>query len=136
VARRHGRNGRVYLALASAGTAEPLNFTAKWTFNAVTDKDEVSALGDTNKIYVAGLPDSSGDFSGFYDDSDRADLHRGDRRGGAQVLPVSGYRRTSPTKYWFGTVFPDYKAEGDVGSAVKVSGSWVAASSIISVGLG
>ena len=59
MARLHGRNGRVYLALASGGTAEPLAFQAKWSMNFSTDKAEVTALGDTNKVYVAGLPDAS-----------------------------------------------------------------------------
>jgi hypothetical protein len=68
VARIHGRNGRVYMALAPFGTAEPLNFQAKWSISFATDKAEVTALGDSNKVYVAGLPDASGDFSGFYDD--------------------------------------------------------------------
>ena len=31
-----------------------------WTINQVADKDEVTAFGDPNKTYVAGLPDSSG----------------------------------------------------------------------------
>jgi hypothetical protein len=135
VARRHGRNGRVYLALASAGTAEPLNFTAKWSFSAVTDKDEVTALGDTNKIYVAGLPDSNGDFSGFWDDS-AAYTYTAASDGVARKFYLYPDATNDPTKYWFGTVFADYKADGDVGSAVKVAASWVAASSIISVGLG
>jgi hypothetical protein len=45
VARRHGRNGRIYMALASGGTAEPLNFQAKWSINFSTDKAEVDRAG-------------------------------------------------------------------------------------------
>jgi hypothetical protein len=123
------------MALASAGTAEPLNFQAKWSFNAVTDKDEVTALGDTNKVYVAGLPDSSGDFSGFWDDG-TAQTYTAATDGVARKFYLYPDTTNDATKYWFGTIFADFKADGDVGSAIKVSASWVAASSIISVGLG
>jgi hypothetical protein len=123
------------MALASAGTAEPLNFQAKWSFNAVTDKDEVTALGDTNKIYVAGLPDSNGDFSGFWDDG-TAQTYTAATDGVARKFYLYPDTTNDATKYWFGTIFADFKADGDVGSAIKVSASWVAASSIISVGLG
>jgi hypothetical protein len=135
LSRRHGRNGKVYLALASNGSAAPLNFTAKWSFNAVTDKDEVTAFGDTNKVYVAGLPDSSGDFSGFWDDS-TAYTYTAATDGVARPFYLYPDATNDPTKYWFGTIFCDYKADGDVGSAIKVAASWVAASSILSVGLG
>lgn len=135
MARRHGRNGRVYLALASNGTAAPLSFTAKWSFNAVTDKDDVTAFGDGNKVYVAGLPDSSGDFSGFWDDT-TAYTYTAASDGVARPFYLYPDTANDPSKYWFGTIFVDYKADGDIGSAVKVAASWVAASSIISVGLG
>jgi hypothetical protein len=135
MSRRHGRNGRVYMAITSGGTAEPLQFQAKWSLNAVTDKDEVTALGDSNKVYVAGLPDASGDFSGFWDDA-TAQTYTAATDGVARKFYLYPDTTNDATKYWFGTIFVDFKADGDVGSAIKVSASWVAASSIISVGLG
>lgn len=135
MARRHGRNGRVYLALASNGTAAPLNFTAKWTFNANTDTDEVTALGDPNKIYVAGLPDANGDFSGFWDDT-TAYSYTAASDGVARPFYLYPDTVNDPAKYWFGTIIVDYKADGDVSTAVKVAATWKAATSIISVGLG
>jgi hypothetical protein len=133
VARIHGRNGRVYLGLASsAATAEPLQFFAKWSIKFATDKAEVTALGDSNKIYVAGLPDASGDFSGFYDDATKQ----------TYTAAIDGqprnfylYPNTNNTgQYWFGTVLPDFSVDGDVAGAVAVSASWNAASLIAKVG--
>jgi hypothetical protein len=69
MARIHGRNGRLYAALTSAGTAEPIAYLNAWSIDFSTDNAEVTAYGDTNKIYVAGLPDSAGDFGGWYDDA-------------------------------------------------------------------
>src|ERR1700761_2213001 len=69
VARVSGRKGRVYIAIASGGSASPLPFVAKWSLSAATDQLDVTAMEDTNKTYVSDMPDASGDFSGFYDDA-------------------------------------------------------------------
>ena len=66
MARSHGRNGSVYLGVTSGAAASPVTFQASWTLNMTVDKQDVTAFGDGNKIYVAGLPDASGDFSGFW----------------------------------------------------------------------
>ena len=68
MARIHGRNGRLYASLTSGGTAEPITFLRDWSINFAVDNIEVTAFGDSNKTYVAGLPDASGSYSGFYDD--------------------------------------------------------------------
>jgi hypothetical protein len=133
LARRHGRNGQIYIALTSNGTATPLNFQAKWSINFSTDKDEVTALGDGNKIYVAGLPDASGDFSGFYDDA-TVQSYTAATDGVARPFYLYPDRVNTPGQYFFGTIFPDFKLDGDVGGALKVSASWVAASTIAKVG--
>jgi hypothetical protein len=121
------------MALASAGTAEPLQFQAKWSISFQTDKAEVTALGDTNKVYVAGLPDASGDFSGFYDDTS-VQSYTAATDGAARKFYLYPDTVNDPTQYWYGTVFPDFKLDGDVGGPLAVSASWNAASSIIKVG--
>lgn len=133
MARRHGRNGRVYMALASSGLAEPLNFQAKWSINFVTDKDEVSALGDSNKVYVAGLPDAAGDFSGFYDDQ-TVQSYTAATDGVARKFYLYPDTVNSAGQYWFGTVLPDFKVNGDVKGSLQVAATWVASSPIVKVG--
>lgn len=132
MSRIHGRAGRVYMNLASGGTAEPVNFLSGWSVNFATDKVDVTAFGDGNKIYVAGLPDASGDFAGFYDDAT------------AQVFTaaVDGVARKfylypsllTPGQYFYGTILPDFKVNGAVAGAVEISSSWNAASVITKVG--
>jgi hypothetical protein len=133
VARIHGRNGRIYMGLASsAATAEPLQFFATWSINFSTDKAEVTALGDSNKVYVAGLPDASGDFSGFYDD---ATVQTYTAAVDGQARKFYLYPNTTNTaQYFFATVLPDFKVDGDVAGPVKVSASWNAASTVVKVG--
>src|SRR5882724_9964512 len=51
----------------SPAAAQPLAFISDWTVNFTVAKVDVTALGDTNLVWVAGLPDASGDFTGFMD---------------------------------------------------------------------
>ena len=132
MARIAGRNGRIYAAVTSGGTAEPITFLNNWSINFATDKIEVTAFGDSGKTYVAGLPDASGDYSGFYDDESTQ----------FYTAAVDGVARkfylypstTSNTKYWYGTAFFDYNVQAAVDGAVQVSGSWNAATDVLRVG--
>ncbi len=131
--RFHGRNGRVYMGIASdTASAEPVPYLADWAINFTTDKIEVTAMGDTNKVYVAGLPDAAGTFNGFMDDA-TAQTYTAATDGLARKFYLYP-NLLSPTKYFFGTIFPDYSVEGGVGGAVSLSSSWNAASTIVKVG--
>ena len=129
MARRHGRNGKVYMGLTNGAAASPLPFQASWSINMNTDKQDVTAFGDQNKVYVAGLPDSSGDFSGFLDDATSQ----------TYIAAVDGLSRTfylypdvtnAPFVYWFGTVLPDFSADGSIGGPVNFKSTWNAASAV------
>jgi hypothetical protein len=132
MARIHGRAGRVYMNITSGGTAEPIAFLSGWSINFATDKVDVTAFGDTNKVYVAGLADASGDFSGFYDDA-TAQVYTAAVDGVARKFYLYPSTLTN-TQYWYGTVLPDFKVNGDVANAVQISSSWSAASSILKAG--
>ena len=126
--RFHGRNGQVYLAVASGGTAAPLPFQATWTINMSVDKQDVTAFGDANKSYVAGLPDSSGDFGGFLDDSTSQTYI-----AATDGLPRNFYLYPSTlttTEYFFGTILPDFSVAGGVGAVVSIKSTWNAASTV------
>lgn len=132
MARIHGRNGRIYMAVTSGGTASPLPFFANWSINFSTEKSEVTAMGDANRVYVAGLPDASGEFSGFYDDS-TAQTYTAATDGVAR--PFYLYPSTLNTsQYFWGTILPDFNVSGGVGGPVEVTASWNAASTIAKVG--
>lgn len=127
-----GRNGRLYAAVTSAGTAEPITFMTTWTANFVSDRYEVTAYGDAVKTYVAGLPDASGTYAGFYDDG-TTQFYTAALDGVARRFYF--YPSTANTgQYWFGTAFFDFSVEFPVDGAVPVSGSWSAASATSKVG--
>ncbi len=133
MARIHGRNARIMVGIASGGSAEAVAFQAKWSLDFSTDDDEVTAFGDVNKVYVAGLPDASGSFNGFYDDS-TAQLYTAAQDGVARKVYLYPNFTGTPGQYWFGTGLFDFAVEIGVGESAKVSGNFKAASPLIKVG--
>ena len=133
MARLHGRRGRVYLGVASdSASAEPLPFYASWSISFATEKAEVTAFGDNNKVYVAGLPDASGEFSGFYDDATAQTY-----TAAVDGLPRKFYlypNTLTNTPYFFGTILPDFSINAGVSGSVDVAASWNAASAVAKVG--
>lgn len=118
----------MYLQIPSTGEATPLAFVSKWSIVSQTDKIEVTALEDQNKTYVAGLPDATGTMEGFFDDSS-AQTYTAATDGLARKFYLYP-NRTTATTYWFGTILPDFTANGDVAGAVAFSSSWNAASTV------
>ena len=129
MARSHGRNGAVYVGITSGSAASPLAFQSAWTMNMTTDHQEVTAFGDGNKIYVAGLPDASGDFTGFMDDA-TSQTYIAATDGLARNFYLYPNITTDPNIYWFGTILPDFSADGAIAGAINAKSTWVAASKI------
>lgn len=132
MSRKHGRRGRLYVGLAnSSATASPVTFLNSWSINFTTDKVEVTAFGDDNRTYVSGLPDTQGDFAGWYD-TDTAQLYTAAADGDARKFYL--YPDTDDAgDYWFGTAIFDFSVSGRVDNAIDVSGSFAAASKVAQV---
>lgn len=118
---------------SDTAAAEPLPFQASWSINFVTEKLDVTAMGDSNKVYVAGLPDSSGEFAGFYDDATQQ-TYAAAVDGKARKFYLYPDIVNTPGQYWFGTVLPDFSVNATVSGATEVSSSWAASSAISKVG--
>jgi hypothetical protein len=120
------------MGLASdTADAEPVAFLSSWSISFEVDKAEVTAFGDSNKVYVSGLPDASGEFGGFYDDATVQTY-----TAAVDGLPRKLYLYPSTSnnaKYFFGTVLPDFSVEAAVDGPVEISSSWNAASQITKV---
>lgn len=128
MARKHGRNGRVYMSATTGGTAVPVVSLNSWSTDFSVDQVDATCFGDTNKIYLAGLPDASGAFSGLYDDAGQ-NILAGAQDGLSRKMYI--YPDTNDTtKYWYGTAFVDASFEGAVDKAITVSAKWKAAGTI------
>jgi len=128
----HGRAGRLYAGIASAGTAEPIANLKSWSLDFSTDKVDVTCFGDVNKTSVAGLPNATGSFDGFYHTAS-AQLYTASQDGVARKFYLYPTIATT-TQYWWGTALFDFSLEGAVDGAVSVSGSFEAASAVPKVG--
>jgi hypothetical protein len=108
-------------------------FLSDWSINFTVAKVDVTAMGDPNLLYVAGLPDASGDFSGYYDTA-TAQTYVAATDGlprNFYLYPSNLAAQLSPTpQYFFGTILPDYAVTGGVTTAVSLKSTWNAASPV------
>ena len=129
MARSHGRNAAVYLGATNGAAASPVTFQASWSINMVVNKQDVTSFGDGNMVYVAGLPDASGDFSGFWDDA-TSQTYLAAVDGLARNMYLYPNISADPNIYFFGTVLPDFEMDGAIGGPVNTKVTWNAASKV------
>lgn len=133
MSRIHGRNGIVYLGVNPSDAASAMAFLSDWSINFSVAKVDVTCMGDTNLIWVAGLPDASGDFSGFFDTA-TAQTYIAAQDGlprNFYLYPSTlGSQGANPGQYFFGQILPDFSLAGGVSAAVSLKSSWNAASRI------
>lgn len=139
MARLHGRTGRLYADFSSAGggSASPVASLKSWEINASSDRVDVTAMGDSNKQYLQGLPDAQGSFSGFYDDEANTaySAARDISSNAARAFYLYPDTNNASTKYFYGTGYFDVTITGDVGAAIETSGTWAAAGDVTAVGI-
>jgi len=125
VATYHGKAGLVYLSTTGTGAAVNVGNLSAWSLSLKTDRVEDTAFGATNKTYKQGLADRSGNISGFFDDTNVANLiTSSDSTDGIKmyIYPAS----TAATKYFYGPAWLDLSFDSSVTGMVTFSGSFQA----------
>ena len=120
-----GRYGEVAY-LPNGGTPPPVVIASlnAWTASFATDYEEVTAFGDTNRVYVPGLMDISGTVGGFWNSAELKLFE-------AAVAPLPGTLKltpnnTEPDYYWTGPAYLDASIDCSL-AAPKISGNFRAA---------
>ena len=127
MSRYHGKTGRIYVSVDASATAEPVVSMSAWSLALPRDRVDVTAFGDANKQKVQGLPDISGSFSGWFDDSEDALYTAADSSDGAKIYLYPD-AENAPLAYWYGTAWIDIsEVTAGVAEAVAVSASFEAA---------
>ena len=121
----HGKKGRVMMSSTGTGDAATVAKLNSWSLDMSTDMVEVTAFGDTNKVYVKGLPDISGQLSGFFNDTDDTMYDGSQSADGVKLYLYPA--EDNLTKYWYGPAFVDFSITTGVSEAVAISGSFSAA---------
>jgi hypothetical protein len=111
------------MGIASGAAASPVAYLSDWSITVAVQGNDVTAFGDPNKIYVAGLPDISGDFAGFYDDSSRQ-FYTAARDGQPRNFYLYPDMVDDPNQFWFGQMLPDFDVSGGIGGSVNVKATW------------
>lgn len=130
---RHGKDGQV-LYDPSGSITSPSDLAAiahimSFKISLKTDKVPVTCLGDNNKVYVPGLPDISGQFSGFYaaDELTLITASQSTTPGLLKLIP-HGQNGEDDT-FFLGLAYLDADIDTGVDGAPKMSSSFVAGGS-------
>ncbi len=122
----HGRKGAAYISISGSASASLVALLNSWSLNRETDYAETTAFGDTNKTYVQGLPDISGELSGFWD-SDSDALYDGSIS--SDGVKIYLYPSTdAPSKYFYGPAWLDVSFEVPNDEAATISATFKAKS--------
>jgi hypothetical protein len=126
MARRHGSTGDILMDPTGGATTVSVASLNKWSIDFDRDKEDVTCFGDTNKVYVLGLPDVQGDIEGVWDETTSPDFIRvalGDIPVTLKLIPST----LAPTYFFTGQAYLSTSIECAADGAVTLSGSFVAA---------
>lgn len=125
MARYHGKKGRVMMSTTGSGNAVRVLNIKSYSLSFETDKVDVTAMEDANKVYVQGLPDVSGDITFEWDDADPTLYNASISPDGVKMYI---YPSTDAlARYFYGTAWVDFSIEQAQDSSVNGSASFVAA---------
>jgi predicted secreted protein len=122
----------IYANMTSGGLPSPIAFLNHWSLNFSVNTIDVTSFGDTSKVFVAGLPDFQGSYSGFYDNA-TAQLYTAATDGVARSFYLYPDRGLI-TQYWYGPGIFDMSIDGTVDGAVTISGNLAGAGLVTKIG--
>jgi len=126
--RIHGRAGIIYVGQTATTDASPCAYMTDWDITFAAARTALECVGDPNLIYVPGLPEASGDFTGWYDTETTQTYI-----AAVDSLPRNFYLYPSVTqddRYFFGRILPDFNVTSSTSGAVSVKATWAAASPV------
>ena len=98
----------------------------KWSLDMARDRADATCFGDTNKVYVQGLPDIKGDIGGIWDETESQVLFGvalGDVAALLKLIPST----LAPTYMFTGLAYLDAGIEVAHDGAITVKGTFVGA---------
>ncbi len=127
--KKHGKNGAIYLGGAKGSGGVRVASKTEWSLQRNRDYVDATTFGDTNKTYLAGLPNIQGSFSGFLDVS--GDLLLNAATSDAVQIYLYADDGVSPIEIAHGPGLVDGNVTASVNDAMRytgefrASGAWV-----------
>ena len=120
------KSGRLGDVMYDSSGITPVSLISlnSWKLDIKTSKEDVSCFGDTNKVYVPGLRDMTGSFSGFWNSTNVVifDAAEATTPGLLKLVPNT----SEPTFFWSGLAYIDASIDCSL-DAPKVTGNFMAA---------
>jgi hypothetical protein len=126
MARRHGSKGSVEMDPTGGSTAVPVASLNSWSLDMARDRADATCFGDTNKVWVQGLPNIEGEIGGIWDEAASQPLFEvalGDVAAFLKLIPST----LAPTYLFSGLAYLDAGIEVAHDGAITVNGSFAAA---------
>lgn len=115
------------MLLNSTGT-QPASVASlnNWKLSYKPTMLDVTAFADTNKAKIPDLPDVTGSFAGFWDDTEDKPFSSAQATAGAFIYCYPD-ATNSPAKYAYGPIYATMDIDVPVSGPVTISGTFEAA---------
>lgn len=124
--KKHGKNGAIYLG-GAIGTGTKVAAKTEWSLQRNRDYVDATSFGDTNKTYLAGLPNVQGTYSGILDTS--GDLLLSAATSDALLIHLYADDTGTPVLVAHGSGFLDATVNCSNTDAVRITGEFRASAS-------
>jgi len=121
MAKKHGKNGAIYLGGPKGSGTKVVNKT-DWSVQLNRDYVDATVFGDTNKTYLAGLRNFQGNYSGLLDTAGDAMLSA--TALDEQLIYLYADDGAVPVLVAHGSGFIDANVSTSVNDAVKITGEF------------
>lgn len=118
----HGKNAAIYLGGAKGSGGVKIATKTDWTLRRNRDYVDATTFGDTNRTYLAGLPNVEGTFAGLMDVS--GDLLLNAATSDATQIYLYADDGASPILLANGPGFIDGNINASVTDAVRYTGDF------------
>lgn len=118
----HGKNGAIYLGAAKGSGGIKVATKTEWSLQRNRDYVDATTFGDTNRTYLAGLPNVQGTFAGMLDVS--GDLLLNAATSDATQIYLYADDGSSPVLIANGPGFIDGTVSANVTDAIRYTGEF------------
>jgi hypothetical protein len=122
MAKKHGKNGAIYLGGAKGSGGTKVSNKTEWSVQLNRDYVDATVFGDTNKTYLAGLRNFQGNYAGILDTAgdDMLDASALDE----QLIYLYADDGASPVLVAHGSGFIDANVSCSNTDAVRITGEF------------